>query len=166
MKDNNNISDRRKKVIVSASAALILLLAVTQMHGMLLMFIIQHQQQLAAAHNQLMLDSIRISRCMKHLKRRILRRKTRSFWVNPGRTERWAFNQPGWIPARVHMKISTKFSHLDTSPTRVDPGLEKGGPGWRGVNSWPGYRVNVCMILLADGLTRVASQTGLVEKAP
>ena len=34
---------------------------------------------------------------------------------------------------RVYMKIYAQFSRLHTSPARVNPGLEKGAPGWRGV---------------------------------
>ena len=30
---------------------------------------------------------------------------------------------------RVYMKIYAQFSRLYTSPTRVNPGLEKGAPG-------------------------------------
>ena len=35
--------------------------------------------------------------------------------------------------ARVYMKNCAQFSRLHTSPTRVNPGLEKGAPGRRGV---------------------------------
>jgi hypothetical protein len=71
-------------------------------------------------------------------------------------------------PTRLYMKKWTNFSRVHTSPTRVDPGLEKGAPGWRGVKGWPGYRVNANRDLFVDGLTRagkstrVDSQPGLV----
>ena len=34
---------------------------------------------------------------------------------------------------RVYMKTYAQFSRLHTLPTRVNPGFEKGAPGWRGV---------------------------------
>ena len=34
---------------------------------------------------------------------------------------------------RVYIKIYAQFSRLHASPARVNPGLEKGAPGWRGV---------------------------------
>jgi hypothetical protein len=63
-----------------------------------------------------------------------------------------------------HEEMSRLFmrSHL------ANPGLERGAPGWRGVKSWPGYRVNANRDLFVDGLTRagkptrVDSQPGLV----
>ena len=81
-----------------------------------------------------------------------------------------AHNQLMFLPTRVAPKPPSHedFNANFTPQHLANPGLEKGYPGWQGVNSWPGYRVNVCMILLADGLTRVdepsrvESQPGLV----
>lgn len=69
--------NKNKKVIVSASAVVLLLLAVIQMYGVLLWLMIQKRRQLAAAHDLIMLDTIKSIRIWRQLKKRILRRKRR-----------------------------------------------------------------------------------------
>jgi hypothetical protein len=61
------------------------------------------------------------------------------------------------------MTLGAKFTIRDLphfASTRVDPGLEKGAAGWRGVKGWPGYRVNaINRDLFVDGLTRAGKPT-------